>query len=70
MMRLTNTELLSKKINESGLKLGYIAEKLGISRPSLNRKLAGETRFWQNEIVILADLLRLSDREIRDIFLS
>lgn len=67
---MTKTELLKRKISESGLKIGYIAEKLGISVVCLNRKVNGLAKFWQNEIVILRDLLRLTDREVVDIFLS
>ena len=36
---MTNTELLKDKIHESGLKYGYIADKLGISRTSLYLKV-------------------------------
>lgn len=67
---MTNTELLRQKIKDSGLKLSYIAYKLGLSYPSLSKKINGHMRFWQNEIVILAEILRLSDREVVDIFLS
>lgn len=35
---MTDTELLKRKIHESGLKYGYIAEKVGISRTSLYLK--------------------------------
>lgn len=67
---MTNVELLSKKISESGLKLRYIAEKLGISYPCLKRKVSGRAQFWQREIMILAELLRLSSGDIKAIFLS
>ena len=58
-----NTELLQKKIKDSGLKMGFIAEKLGRSRQALRGKIKGETEF------LPCELLRLTDEERRLIFL-
>ena len=41
-----NTELLQKKIKDSGLKMGFIAEKLGRSRQALSDKIKGETELF------------------------
>ena len=38
-----NTKLLQQKIKDSGLKMGFIAEKLGRSRQALSDKIQGKT---------------------------
>lgn len=62
---MTNEKLLEQIIKESGLKRGYIAEKLGITRWGLLNKLTNQTEFKASEIAALQDLLRL-DNETRD----
>lgn len=64
-----NTELLQKKIEDSGLRKGFIAEKLGRSRQALRDKIEGRTEFLPSEIRALCELLRLTDEERRLIFL-
>lgn len=64
-----NTELLQKKIKDSGLKMGFIAEKLGRSRQALSDKIQGRTEFLLSEVRILCDLLHLTDEERHLIFL-
>lgn len=63
-----NMELLQKKIDESGLKNYFIAEKVGIDRVSLYNKLNGKTEFTMTEIIKLCEVLRLSDSEKVKIF--
>lgn len=63
-----NMELLQKKIDESGLKNYFIAEKVGIDRGSLYNKLNGKTEFTMTEIIKLCEVLRLSDSEKVKIF--
>ena len=63
---MTNRKLLEKKIKESGLKLGFIAEKLGISYHWLKRKINGEVPFKAYEIKILCDLLGITDLQERE----
>lgn len=63
-------ELLRKKIDQSGLKLTYVAERLGISYQGLKKKLDGDTEFKASEIAILKDMLQLSDVEVQDIFFT
>ena len=65
---MTNTRLLEQKIKDSGLKLTYIADRLGVVWITLRRKLDGESEFKQSEIVVLKDLLHLTDEEIKAIF--
>ena len=47
---MTNTRLLRQRIKESGLKLQYIADYLGISRVTLTMKIENQSDFRQNEI--------------------
>ena len=54
---MTDTNLLKKKIEESGLKLSFIAEKMDLTRQGLYKKVNGITEFTQTEIQILCDLL-------------
>lgn len=56
---MTNTALLEKLINDSGLKLSYIAEKLGITRQALYKKIKGLVQFTGPEIKIMCELLKL-----------
>lgn len=67
---MTNKELLVERIKESGFKLSYIAEKLGITRASLHNKLTGKSCFSVAEVVILSELLSLSREERDSIFLA
>lgn len=64
---MTNSELLKKKIDESGLKLGFIAEKLGISYPWLKKKIAGEVAFKAHEIQTLCALLDIKSLREKDL---
>lgn len=60
--------LLSKKIEESGLKIGFICEKLAISRQGFDKKLKGITPFRVPEVFVLCTLLNISDDEKPKIF--
>lgn len=61
-------EELRKKIDESGLKMIYIADQLGIHRVTLRDKLSGKTEFTVSEAGKLADILKLNRVEKDDIF--
>ncbi len=56
---MTNTVLLKQLIKASGLKLSFIAEKLGISRQALSKKINGLVQFTGPEIKIMCELLKL-----------
>lgn len=63
---MTDTEKLEKKIEESGLKKAFIAEKLHLSRQGFANKCANKTPFNAEEIKILCVLLKivkLSEKE-------
>lgn len=66
---MTNTELLREYIDKSGLKIQYLADKIGISRASLWQKITNKTEFKASEIQILCDLLEINSlREQRNVF--
>lgn len=56
---MTNTALLDQLIKESGLKLSFIAAKLGISRTAFYKKIRGLVPFTGPEIKIMCELLHL-----------
>lgn len=67
---MTDTDMLSTVIAQSGLKLGYIAERLGLTREGLYKKLRGQTEFKVSELAILQRVLRLSDADVKEIFFT
>lgn len=68
---MVNTELLNEKIRQSGLKIGFIAQELGITRQGLYYKITNERAFKPDEIKILCNLLNINSKSERaDIFLA
>lgn len=61
---------LENAINERGIKYEVIANKLGITRKTFHRKLMGEVDFKLREAIELIDILRLTETEVKDIFLG
>ena len=59
---------LEEKINESGLKRQYIADKIGISRWGLRDKLMKPGRWKVSEMTALISLLNLSESDSKRIF--
>lgn len=57
---MTNSELLKKIIEESGLKIGFIADYVGISRQLLWKKINNLTPFNQYEIDKMCDVLKIT----------
>ena len=67
---MTNTDLLKKKIKESGMTMVASAEKTGIKRETLYNKLSGKSEFMASEMVALSSVLRLSIEERDAIFFA
>ena len=63
---MTNTKLLKKKIEESGLKIGFIVEKLGTSYHWFNKKLNNGKDFNATEMQILCEILNITDLAEKD----
>ena len=68
---LTNSELLKKIIEESGLKVGFIADYVGISRQLLWKKVNNLTPFNQYEIDKMCDVLKITSlRQKESVFFA
>lgn len=65
---MTDVEELGVEIAKSGLKISHIAERLGLSREGLYKKLNGETEFKASEIMQMKTILRLSNERRDEIF--
>lgn len=63
---MTNVYLLKKRIDASGLKIGYIANQLGISRQLLWKKINNITPFNQYEIYKLCTILKIETLEEKE----
>ena len=68
---MTNTNLLKEKIENSGLKIGFIADFVGISRQLLWKKINNLTPFNQYEIDKMCEVLRINSlKEKESIFFA
>ena len=63
---MTDTDLLRERINESGLKLTYIANQLNLSYYGLLLKIDNKNEFKAGEVKTLCDLLNIKDLEDRE----
>lgn len=67
---MTNTGMLRKKIDDAGYKLSFIAQKCNLTYQGFMNKVNNVTSFLASEIMVLRDLLHLSDAEVITIFFS
>lgn len=67
---MVKLDVLKTRIRTSGLKTQSVAEKLGISRASLWKKLSGRVEFKASEIAGLSKVLDLTNEEREYIFFS
>ena len=58
---MVDTELLDEAIVASGKRLGYLAEKLGITIHTFRSRRIGKSDFLSDEITILCDELNIRD---------
>lgn len=58
------------RIREHALTQAEVAQKIGVSPATLNKKLRGHTEFMQSEISALCKLLSICDKEISDYFFT
>ena len=65
-----NYELLRAFIRASGIKVSYLAEKIGMTRQSLHAKLNGSRTFTQSEIMALKIALHMNDEDFMHIFFA
>ncbi len=67
---MTDTYKLKSVIQNEGLKYYKIAEKLGLSRQGLKKKIENDSEFKASEIVVLTELLNLANDERDKIFFA
>jgi DNA-binding XRE family transcriptional regulator len=67
---MTDVNRLKEVVRDSGLKKVYIAERLGITYQGYLKKENGENEFMASEIKTMQELLGLSAKDTREIFLS
>lgn len=68
---MTNTELLEKKISESGKKKTYLAEKVGLSLAGFRNCVTNKAEFKASQIDILCEELNIrSLREKEAVFFA
>lgn len=65
---MTGMALLREKIDQSGFKMTYVAERCGLTYQGFKKKLDGYTEFKASEIAALIDVLHLTDAEVQAIF--
>ena len=61
---------LKEIIEKSGLKKTFIAEQFGLSYQGYLKKENGKSQFTAKQIAVLKDLLKLSNKDVTEIFLS
>ena len=62
---MTNTELLERKIQESGKKKGYLAKKLGMTLATFRKYCTNQSEFRTSHIDILCEELHITSLEER-----
>ncbi len=67
---ITNTDLLKKKISDSGTTISSLANDLGLSRPGLSKKIHNKSAFWTDEMDFLCKELNIKGKEKKQIFFA
>lgn len=67
---MTDTKKLREKIDESGYKMRYIANKLGITYQGFLKKVNNETEFKISEVNTLCKILSISNDDMMVIFFN
>lgn len=65
---MVNTELLNKKIDESGIKKKVVANRIGVSSTTLRAKINGVYAFDSEQMTQLGEILKLNNDEFMAIF--
>lgn len=65
---MVNTGLLEEAISRSGLKKGYIAAQIGLTRAGLRNCITNRAEFKASQMLRLCDLLGLSNEQAKAIF--
>lgn len=67
---MTDTAKLKQAIADSGLKKGYIAEQMGITRASLDNYINNRSEFRVSHIRSLSEILQLDPEQQMAIFFA
>lgn len=67
---MTNTTLLKEKMDQSGYKIVYIAEQLKMTQQGIYKKLKDGSEWNYSQVMMLKDILRLSDDDVNNIFFT
>ena len=67
---MTNTKLLEEKIKESGKKISYLAEKVGLSYAGFRNCVTNKAEFKATHIDVLCKELSIDLKEMRTIFFA
>ena len=65
---MINSELLRKKIDNSGYRFSWLAKKMNLSPYGLRKKINEETEFKVSEVTKICGLLAMNDEERDAIF--
>lgn len=65
---MTNTTLLKAKIDASGYKMKYVADRIGLTYQGFLNKIRNKTDFTAPEIKGLCELLHIETEEMEQIF--
>lgn len=65
-----NAIAMKEFVDERAIRVSLMAQKLGISRYSLYKKLSGESEFKVNEMRRFIELTRMTQDEVQKIFFS
>ena len=67
---MTNTTLLKAKIDASGYKMKYVADRIGLTYQGFLNKIRNKTDFTAREIKGLCELLHIETEEMEQIFFA
>ena len=65
-----NNNKIDELIKEKGVKKNFLAAKLGMSYPSLYKRLNGQADWKAGEVLTICKILGLSKQERQDIFFT
>lgn len=63
---MVNTDLINASIQQKGLKLKFIADKLGMSSTALRKKINNAYEFKVSEAVKLCEILGLDGIQLKN----
>lgn len=65
---MVNSNMLKKKIDDSGMKIKYVAVQIGLTPAGFYKKINNESEFKVSEVVAITRVLGLSSNERDEIF--